>query len=85
MDFAASSVARSTVVRVMYVILTLGGGVAAAFHSERDALETIHLAHEAHGRAYAARYQLVAEDGHGGSTPLGSGEQLVDRALAETV
>jgi hypothetical protein len=69
----------------MYVILTQGGGVAAAFHSEREALETIRLAHRAHGRAYAARYALVAEDGQGGSTPLGRGEELVDRALSEGV
>jgi hypothetical protein len=69
----------------MYVILTRAGGVAAAFHSEREALETIRVAHAAHGRAYAARYSLVAEDGHGGSAPLGSGEELVDRALAEVV
>ena len=69
----------------MYVILTQGGGVAAAFHSEREALETIRLAYEAHGRAYAGRYSLVAEDGQGGARPLGSGEELVDRALAEIV
>ena len=67
---------------MMYVILTRGGGVAAAFHTESDALATIRQACDAHGRAYAARYQLVAEDGQGGSTPLARGEDLVERALA---
>ena len=67
----------------MYVILR-GGGVAAAFHTEAEALTTIRVAHAAHGRAYASRYSLVAEDGQGNSTPLASGEALVDRALAET-
>jgi hypothetical protein len=67
---------------MMYVILTQGGGVAAAFHSENEALATIRQAFEAHGRAYAGRYSLVAEDGQGQSTPLASGEGLVDRALA---
>jgi hypothetical protein len=65
----------------MYVILTQGGGVAAAHYAEDDALQTIRQAFEAHGRAYAARYTLVAEDGYGHSTPLGSGEDLVNRAL----
>jgi len=65
----------------MYVILTQGGGVAAALHTERDALQTIRQAYEAHGRAYAGRYALVEEDGHGSSRPLASGEELVDRAL----
>ena len=67
---------------MLYVILTQAGGVAAAFHTEREALETIRMAFEAHGRAYAGRYRLVAEDGHGGATPLANGEDLVDRALA---
>lgn len=67
---------------MLYVILTQGGGVAAAFQSEREALETIRTACDAHGRAYAGRYQLVAEDGQGGATPLASGDELVDRALA---
>ncbi len=68
---------------MMFVILTQGGGVAAAFHTEADALTTIRQAFEAHGRAYAARYRLVAEDGWlGSSTPLANGESLVDRALA---
>jgi hypothetical protein len=67
---------------MMFVILTQGGGVAAAFHTEADALTTIRQAFEAHGRAYAARYRLVAEDGLGSSTPLANGESLVDRALA---
>jgi hypothetical protein len=65
----------------MYVILTQGGGVAAAFHTERDALQTIRQAFEAHGRGYAGRYSLVEEDGRGSSKPLASGEELVDRAL----
>jgi len=68
----------------MYVILTQGGGVAAAFPSEDEALMTIRQAFEAHGRVYAGRYSLVAEDGHGNSTALGSGEALVDRALTAT-
>jgi len=67
----------------MYVILTQGGGVAAAFHTEREALDTISLAASAHGREYAGRYVLVVEDGQGGSTPVASGQDLVDRALSE--
>jgi hypothetical protein len=67
---------------VMFVILTQSGGVAAAFHSEAEALDTIRTAHDAHGRPYAARYQLVSEDGRGASTPIASGDALVERALA---
>jgi hypothetical protein len=66
---------------MMFVILTQGGGVAAAFHTEVEALATIRRAFEAHGRAYAGRYALVAEDGLGHSTPIASGEALVDRAV----
>jgi hypothetical protein len=69
---------------MLYVIQSKGGGVAAAFHSESEALATIRLAFQAHGRAYAGRYALVAEDGVGGSTPVASGDDLVDRALADT-
>ncbi len=69
---------------MMFVILTRGGGVAAAFHTEIEALTTIRQAYAAHGRAYAGRYALVAEDGIGNSTPLASGEDLVDRALVAT-
>ena len=69
---------------MLYVILSKGGGVAAAFHSESEALATIRTACEAHGRGYAGRYSLVLEDGAGHSTPLASGEELVDRALTAT-
>jgi hypothetical protein len=67
---------------IMFVILTQSGGVAAAFHTESEALQTIRTAHDAHGHAYAARYQLVAEDGRGTATPIASGVELVERALA---
>jgi hypothetical protein len=66
----------------MFVILTQNAGVAAAFHTESEALETIRTAHDAHGHAYAARYRLVAEDGRGEATPIASGAELVERALA---
>jgi hypothetical protein len=66
----------------MFVILTLSGGVAAAFDTESEALETIRVAHAAHGTGYATRYQLVAEDGRGGSTVVAVGDALVERALA---
>jgi hypothetical protein len=70
---------------VLYVILGPGGGVAAAFPTEAEALDTIRLATAAHGQTYAARYALAVEDGQGGSTPIAQGTELVERAGHATV
>ncbi len=62
---------------------TISGNLVGTYDSESAALAVVRRAIDRHGRAYVDSLALGREDSRGRSTPLASGAQLADRALAE--
>jgi hypothetical protein len=61
---------------------TASQNMIGTFPSAEDAVEVVRQSFHKYGRAYATPFALGNEDMEGETTPIATGDELVDRAMA---